>query len=123
MLRCELLRDRGVVVLTPQGPLEKADFESLARTLDPYIADKGKLAGLMIEARAFPGWADFAALAAHLKFIKSHHTKVERIAIVSEGGLMKHSPTIASYFVAPDIRTFGFGEKPQALAWLESGQR
>jgi phosphoglucomutase len=40
MIHFELLRDRNVVVITPDGPLEKADFEQLAKEVDPFIASK-----------------------------------------------------------------------------------
>ena len=41
MIEFELLRDRGVLILSPDGPLEKADFERLAQDIDPFIASKG----------------------------------------------------------------------------------
>ncbi len=44
MLRFELLRDWDILVIAPEGPLEKADFEQLAKEIDPLIASKGKLA-------------------------------------------------------------------------------
>ena len=50
MIHFDLLRDRGILIVTPQGPLEKADFELVAQEVDPFIAEKGKLAGLMIYA-------------------------------------------------------------------------
>ena len=34
MLRFELLRDRNILVVTPEGPLEQADFEQFARQVD-----------------------------------------------------------------------------------------
>jgi hypothetical protein len=46
MIHFELLRDRGILVVTPQGPLEKADFELVGQEVDPFIAAKGKLTGL-----------------------------------------------------------------------------
>ena len=46
--------------MTPEGPLESADFQRLAEEVDPYIKEKGKLHGLMIYAEWFPGWKDLA---------------------------------------------------------------
>jgi hypothetical protein len=34
--------------LSPNGSLEKADFERLCREIDPYIAENGKLTGIMV---------------------------------------------------------------------------
>ena len=56
MLQFELLRDRGVLLLSPNGSLKKADFERLGREIDPYIAENGKLTGLMVYVKSFPGW-------------------------------------------------------------------
>ena len=56
MLKFELLRDRGILIVTPNGPLEKADFERLAKEVDPFIASKGKLTGLLIYTESFPVW-------------------------------------------------------------------
>jgi tRNA U38,U39,U40 pseudouridine synthase TruA len=110
MIRCELLRDHDIVVVTPEGPLEEADFEQLAKVINPLIAAKQKLAGLMICLRSFPGWRSFGAFRAHLRFIADHHRGIERIAVVTDSGLLKIVPRIASAFVHPYIRQFGFGE-------------
>jgi hypothetical protein len=78
MLKYELLREEGVLIVTPEGPLKSADFEQMAAVVDQYIEEKGKLQGLMIYAQSFPGWADFAALLSHLRFVRGHHRRIER---------------------------------------------
>jgi hypothetical protein len=122
MLRFELLRERAILVITPDGPLEKADFEQLAKEVDPFIASKGKLAGLMIYAKSFPGWESFGAFVSHLKFVADHHRRIERIAAVSDNEFLKILPRIADHFVQAKVRHFSFEEKDQALAWLETGR-
>ena len=42
---------------------------------------RGKLTGLLIEARSFPGWDSFGALIQHLKFLRDHHRKIDRVAV------------------------------------------
>ena len=122
MIHFELLRDRGILVITPDGPLERGDFERLASEIDPVIASKGKLAGLMVCAKSFPGWRSFDAFASHLKFIADHHRQIERIAAVSDIAFLKIMPRVAELFVHPKVRHFGFEEKDRALAWLETGR-
>jgi len=122
MIHFELLRDRNILIITPDGPLEKADFEKLAREIDPFIAAKGKLAGVMVYARSFPGWESFGAFVAHLKFVADHHRQIERIAAVTDSRLLKIVPRIAGHFVQAEIRQFDFAEKDHALAWLETGR-
>jgi hypothetical protein len=55
MIHFELMRDRNILVIIPDGPLQKADFEQLAKEVDPFIASNGDLAGLMIYAKSLPG--------------------------------------------------------------------
>jgi len=122
MVKFELLRDRGILVITPDGPLEKADFEQLAREVDPVIASKGRLAGVMVCARSFPGWRSLDAFASHLKFIADHHRQIERIAVVTDSALLKVMPHIAELFLHPKVRHFGFEDRDRAMAWLETGR-
>ncbi|MEH2513117.1 hypothetical protein V1291_004471 [Nitrobacteraceae bacterium AZCC 1564] len=121
MINFELLRDQGILILSPAGPLEKADFEELAREIDPFIAANGKLNGLMIVAKAFPGWDSFGALVSHLKFVRNHHQKVARVAAVTDSEVLKIMPRIAQHFVAAEIRQFPFDQTTEALSWLEAG--
>ena len=65
MIDYELRAGDGILVIRPQGSLEAADFQRIAAEVDPYLEAHGKLQGVMIEAKAFPGWKDFAALVAH----------------------------------------------------------
>jgi hypothetical protein len=122
MIKFDLLRDRSILLVTPDGPLERADFEQLAKEVDPFIAANGRLVGVMIQAKSFPGWESFGALVSYLKFVADHHRKIERIAAVTDSGFLKIVPRIASHFVQANIRHFDFGEKDRALAWLETGQ-
>src|SRR4051795_890911 len=122
MVRFELLRDRRILLITPEGPLQRADFERLAKEIDPFIAANGKLLGVMIHAESFPGWQSFGALVSHLKFVADHHRQIKRIAAVTNSGFLKIVPRIASHFVQADIRHFDFREKDRAEAWLETGQ-
>jgi len=122
MLNVELLSDRGIAILTPEGKLEASDFERVRREIDPFIETHDRLNGLMVHAKNFPGWADFAALISHIRFIKDHHQDIRRVAIVSDGGILKIVPVIARHFAAAEIRQFSFDETDSALAWLETGQ-
>src|SRR4051794_24632182 len=114
MVDYELLRSEGMLILRPKGRLEAADFESVAREIDPYIDANGKLHGLMLDAEAFPGWKDFAALVAHLRFVRDHHRKIERVAVVSDSGFLTVAPEVASHFVRADLRHFSRSERDAA---------
>jgi hypothetical protein len=122
MVNYELLRGEGILVIRPETSLEAGDFQRIAQEVDPYIEANGKLHGLMIDAGSFPGWKDFAALVAHLKFVKDHHRKIEKIAAVSDSSVLTIAPKIASHFVQADVRHFAHSQMEEALAWLR-GQK
>jgi tRNA U38,U39,U40 pseudouridine synthase TruA len=120
MIQHELRHDTGILIVTPQGPLEKSDFEMLAREVDPYIEEKGGLNGLMIQAKSFPGWHDFAALVSHFNFVKDHHQRIAKVAAVTDNGFLAILPSIAKHFVQAEVRHFDYGDKEKALNWLSS---
>jgi hypothetical protein len=118
MLQFDLLRDRGVLVLSPNGSLEKADFERLCREIDPYIAENGKLTGIMVCVKSFPGWESLGAMVAHLKFVRDHHRNIGRIAAVTDSELLRIMTMISKHFVSAEARQFPADQKAAAMAWL-----
>ena len=121
MIQYELLRDQGVLTLKPDGALRAEDFVALASAVDPYIEQHGEFNGLMLEAQSFPGWDDFAALVSHVRFVRDHHRRIRRIAVVSDSKLLALAPKLASHFVSAEVRAFDAADRAAALAWLQSG--
>jgi SpoIIAA-like len=121
MIHFELLRDRGILIVTPQGPLEKTDFELIAREVDPFIAEKGMLTGVMIYAKSFPGWKNFEGLLSHLKFVGEHQQHIVRVAAVTDSEFLTIMPSIVAHFARAEVKHFAFDEKERAFAWLETG--
>lgn len=119
MLNHELRQDDGILVLHPQGPLEAADFTTLASQVDVYLERHGRLRGVLIRAKAFPGWKDFGALLAHLKFVKDHHKRIEKIAVVADGTLANIMPNIGSHFVHAEVQHFDLAREDAAWEWLK----
>lgn len=122
MLVYELDRAESILILEPAGPLESTDFEKLAREVDPYIREKGTLNGLMIYAKSFPGWEDFAAFLAHIRFVKNHHQKIKKIAAVTDSGFLSIMPRVANHFIQAEVRHFDYDDKDRALDWLKANQ-
>ncbi len=114
----EFLDEQGVLILRPLGELTAADFERVSRAVDPYLEKKGALEGVMIVAEHFPGWDDLGALAAHVRFVRDHHQKVKRLAIVSNDPIMSAMPYLARHFLVKESRRFPFDQRDQALAWV-----
>ena len=121
MLKHQLILPEGILILEPDAPLETVDFDLLAREIDPYIAEHGKLSGLMIHAKAFPGWANLKAFLAHMQFIESHYQKIVRLATVTDSKLLGELPKIAAHFVHVQVKHFSELQQADALRWLKAG--
>ena len=118
MLNHELRHDDGILVLNPEGPLEAADFTTLASQVDAYLESHAKLHGVLIHAKSFPGWKDFGAMLAHMKFLKEHIQKIEKVAVVADGAVASIMPSIANHFVHAQVQHFDFEREDEALTWL-----
>ena len=121
MLSVKIDEKNLVAVLQPEGPLSASDFESAAKTIDPLIEKSGKLNGVVIYTKSFPGWDSFAALVSHLRFVKNHQEKVSHVAFVTDSPLGKFAEPVASHFVKAEIRSFPYADYDKALEWI-SGQ-
>lgn len=119
-LKFELLDEQGVLIMQPEGELEAVDFDRLRELLDPYLRSSGALQGVMIVAERFPGWDDFAALTSHVRFVRDHHTKVLRVALVTSDRLVSAIPRFASRFVDAEVRVFPIIKRDEALLWVGS---
>jgi hypothetical protein len=118
MLKHELRKEEGILILRPEGPLSADDFKHIAADVDGHIEAHGALNGLMIHARRFPGWEDLWAVMRHLKFVREHHRLIRRVAVVSDAAMLQVAPKIATPFVSAEIKQFPFEAEEEALAWL-----
>ncbi len=118
MLDFELLNDEGILWIHPEAPLLARDFAQLSETVDRYLVNHDALQGLIIRTEDFPGWEDFSALVAHLKFIRDHHRQVRKVATVSDASLVQQLPAIADHFIAADVKHFPANQLDQALEWV-----
>ena len=120
MLAHQLDRNTGILTLAPSGPIAADDFAAVAADVDPWIAQHGELRGVLVQAKAFPGWEDFAAFLGHVGFVRTHVGKIRRVAICSDSTFLTIAPQIAKLFVHAEVRHFGYAEVDAAAAWLAS---
>lgn len=120
MIHVKLDKEAGIVTVTPSTPLNKQDFVLLANEVDPYIEKEGKLNGLIIQIESFPGWEDFAGLMSHLKFVREHHKKIEKVAAVSDGKIVSIMPRIVDHFVSAKVKYFPYESLDEAISWVKS---
>lgn len=118
MLDHTLILSEGILVLQPSAPLETADFQAVADDIDPYLAEHGTLAGVIIVAKAFPGWMNLEAAIAHLQLIENYHQRIKKLAIVSDNGLLEQLPNFAAHLLHPEVQHFSESEYEEALQWI-----
>ena len=118
MINYDMRLDDGVLVVHPEEPLEVGDFTNLANRVDSYLAERRKLRGILITAKTFPGWKNFGALLAHLKFVKEHHRLIEKVAVVADGAVANILPNIAKHFLQAEVQHFEPSNEDAAWDWL-----
>jgi hypothetical protein len=112
-----LIEDKGIVVVEVDEPLRAADFEALARTIDPWIEANGELRGIVLHAKKVPGWENIGALMRHLRFVHDHHKRIRRAAAAVDGALAELAPAIARHFVHAEVRRFDYDQLEEAVTW------
>lgn len=120
MLSTKIDETNGIAILEPDGPLSKNDFQSAGTIIDSFIEKAGRLNGLIIHTKSFPGWDSFAALFSHLTFVKNHHKKVSYVALVTDSVFSNLAETVGSHFVNAKIKSFPFQEIKKAKSWIIS---
>jgi hypothetical protein len=118
MIEHTLDQTHSILYVRPKSKLEQGDFVQLAKTVDPYIEKRGDLAGLIVEATAFPGWESLGAMASHFRFVRDHHKHIKRIGLVTDSAMGNVAEQLASHFVAAEIRHFPAGEREAATQWV-----
>jgi hypothetical protein len=122
MLAYHLNPETGIVELRPRGPLEAHDFASLGLTVDSYLEDHAKLRGVLVEVERFPGWDDWHAIAAHVRFVREHLPRVDRVAIVTDNPWLEPLPDVMRLFTGVQVRRFSSQQRGDAFAWIYNGQ-
>ena len=120
MLAYHLNESTGIVELRPRGRLEARDFESLTLTVDGYLEDHGKLRGVVVELDHFPGWDDWDAINAHLRFLRQHLPRIERVALVTDNPWLEPLPDVLSLVTPLEVRRFANERRGDAFAWVAS---
>jgi hypothetical protein len=118
-----LLPDAGVIVIEVKHALRAEDFDSLSATADQWIKEKGALNGMVVHAHHFPGWENLAGLIKHVRFVKDHHKKIRRIAVVTNARLASLAPSIAEHFVEAEIQNFAYDKLDDAIAWARAAKK
>lgn len=112
-----IVPESGVLVVDVSQALRSQDFDAIALTADTWIEAHGKLNGLVIHARRFPGWENLGALMKHVRFVRDHHRKISRIALAADSAMANVAPSIAEHFVKAEVKAFRYDEVDRAIEW------
>ena len=121
MIDSNLDSAHSILVVRPKSALAADDFANLSKTVDPYIEATGSLEGIVLEAPSFPGWEGLGAMAAHMRFVRDHHKRVKKVAVVTDSVMGKVAEKLASHFVAAEIKQFPSGQVDAAKQWITGG--
>jgi hypothetical protein len=112
-----LIPESGVVVVEVSQPLRASDFDALGHTVDTWLETHERLSGLVLHARAFPGWENIGGLVRHIRFVRDHHRTISRVALVVDGPWGNVAHQVAAHFVRAQVRGFGSAQLHDAVAW------
>jgi hypothetical protein len=121
MIEYDLDTEHSILHVQPKSAIEQDDFVKLASAVDPHIEATGGLAGLIVEAPRFPGWKSFGAMVNQLRFVRDHHKRIKRIAVVTDSHLGDVAEHLTSHFVSAEIKHFPAGQTAAAKRWIISG--
>ena len=117
----ELDAEHGILVLQPAAgkALSEDDFEAVGKSIDGYLADHGRLRGILIHSRRFPGWQGVGALFAHLKFVSRVHDKIGKVAMVTDSPIGTFADRVLDPLMLAKLRKFDYDQRDGAMAWLQ----
>lgn len=115
-----ILPEAGVIVVEIQKALRPQDFDALTATADVWIDAHGSLNGLVLRAQHFPGWESLQGIIKHVRFVRDHHRKIKRVALVTNAKLAALTPELADHFIEAEVQCFGYAELEEAVAWARA---
>ena len=121
MIEYDLDTAHSILLVQPKSALDTTDFVELASAVDPQIEATGDLAGLIIDAPAFPGWDSFGSMVNHFRFVRDHQKHIKKVALVTDSHLGDVAGHLASHFVSAKIRHFPGEQLDQARQWIIDG--
>jgi SpoIIAA-like len=116
MIQTEHIADRVLKITVPEK-LNAGDFGQIAPQIDSLIQQQGTIR-LLVDASHFAGWQDRAAFEKHIGFVKTHHQKVERIAVIVGHNWQYWVIGTMRLFVHPEVRSFDQGQESEARQWI-----
>ena len=116
MIKTEPISASAPRITVPEK-LKADDFRQLAPQIDSLISQHGKIR-LLIDSSNFGGWENIAAFERHIGFVKNHHQKIERIAVIVAHDWQHWVVGTIRIFVHPEVRAYDKRNESEALQWI-----
>ena len=118
MLDYTLSPYESLLTIRLHSAVSEVDVLLLIPKVDKYLEHHKRLAGVMLISKDWAGCDSFAALRATMAFLRDHHHRIWRMALVTDSVLADLIPIFASRFLDTTIRHFPHDEEPAAKIWL-----
>lgn len=120
-LFCQFDELNGVLLLDIKSDhLNSDDFLEVSKVINSYYADKGELAGIIINSKKFPHWKDARNREEYMDFAKNHHHKFKKAAVNMGGFFAMIVVGIGKGRVHPEIKKFKHNQIFEAQEWILS---
>jgi hypothetical protein len=115
LLDRSILENDGIVVLWPDTTPTDEDIDDARAQVDLYLENNASIHGVLIA-----GWEGFAGLIDHVRFVRDYHTKIERVALVTDTYFPPGADALAKHFLEATIKHFSYADYDKALKWLKA---
>ena len=115
MLDRSILDNDGIVVLWPDATPTDEDIDDARAYVDLYLENHANIHGVLIA-----GWEGVGGLIDHVRFVRDYHTRIERVALVTDTYLPPGTDALAKHFVEATIKHFSYADYDKALKWLKT---
>lgn len=113
----------ALVALRASGKLTRGDYEqTILPRLEGALREHERLRCLCVLGEDFQGITPGAAWE-DLKFDVAHRKDFERIAIVTDHGLVRAAARLSSPLFSGELRLFDVADRGRAEAWVQEGVR
>ena len=107
----------SVLKITAPEILKGSDFLALTPEVETLIKEQGKIR-LLIDASNLTGWANPEAVEQHMRFVKNHQAKVERIAVIIRHDWQHWLVSAVRIFLHPEVKAFDRAHEADAMRWI-----
>ena len=119
MIEIQTNDSSALIEATISGHLRADDFGTVAPQVDEFI-EKHEKVSVLLDLTEFHGWENITAARSHFTFIKDHHKRIERIAVVANKTWQHWISAVIGTFISSKEKCFDENQKDDARNWLTS---